>query len=416
MTIRIDVSKNFRALKKSERKAILEGKNDRRYSIKFKRAGIKSSRTTKYYGVLTGIPMLQKFVPAKQFMANIDCPSCRGRKFSPAHDEHKLCHLSIGEFMCSTFWSLEEWIQSISSHTSESSLNFAVNQISMFVRNAVELDLGHLSFHRSIPTLSGGELQRLRLVQVFNTQLSDLLIILDEPLSGLSGEDKKAIFDNIVKLSEHHTMLIVDHNKTFIKKARTVTALGEKGGRHGGNIVDASKFIASQHLDQKYETPKPTEVNRIFLNAPIYGFSGAELEIGKCALNIIYGKSGVGKSTLLREYLPQYFTNYQYVQQKALVGKKDSSVATALNILDVIVGEFAKENGKDKKFFSKMSGGEGACRACSGKGFIGYGNDYRLRALIECRDCRGTGYSHKLNRYCIRGRNLRQAPYTLVQY
>ena len=59
-------------------------------------------------------------------------------------------------------------------------------------------------------------MQRLRLVQVFITQLSDLLIVLDEPLSGLSGEEKKSVFQNILSLIDKHSIVIVDHGRWFM--------------------------------------------------------------------------------------------------------------------------------------------------------------------------------------------------------
>ena len=81
-------------------------------------------------------------------------------------------------------------------------------------------------------------------------------------------------------------------------------------------------------------------------------------------------------------------------------------MVTALGILDNITREFAKEFSKDKGFFSKLSGGKGACRSCSGVGYIDFGNDYRVRAQIECRECNGTGFSSKLQRYRIREKSI----------
>lgn len=397
----IDYKKNFRMLKESEKHVILFGESKEKYSVKYKKAGIYSRRTTKYYGIMTGTPMLTKFSIAKEYLADIVCTCCNGQKYSSEHNNYKLNKLSIGEFMCTPFSLLKNWIEAVCLDMNNSNLSFAVSIVSRFVQKTIELDLGHLFFHRAIPTLSGGELQRLRLVQVLNTQLSDLLIVLDEPLAGLSGTEKLSVFDNVLKLSERHTMLIVDHHDTFIKKAKVIIALGEKSGKNGGNIIDAKKYMNSLVPNEKLEPLKPSKIIPMKLDSPVYGYSGINLEIAQNCLNLIAGKSGVGKSTLLREYFPQYFAHYSYISQKSLVGKKNSSVATVLDIFSRITDGYAKKFGKEKQFFSKLTGCEGACPLCSGIGYIDYGTDYQIRTQIVCRECNGTGFNKSLKKYKI---------------
>jgi excinuclease UvrABC ATPase subunit len=402
----IDIRKNFRTLKESEKQSILYGESKKKYFVKYKHAGILSTRTTKFYGPLTEIPMLRKFSPNKKFMANMECPICNGWKYSLAHNKFKLFELSIGELMCTPFSEMNGWIHKLLDETSNSNLSFAASQISRFIKKAVELGLGHLFFNRSIPTLSGGELQRLRLVQVFNTQLSNLLIVLDEPLAGLSKNEKPVIYDDIVRLSKDHTMLIVDHSKSFLSKAKKIIVLGEGGGKNGGSIVDTNQFFDSQRIDIKYLQPRIGNIVRIDLDSPVHGFKGVNIEIVEKSLNILTGQSGVGKTTLLSCYLPRCFEKYRYIQQKALIGKKNSSVATTLGILDLIQTGYAKVHNKDRKFFSKSAGGMGACNSCGGVGFIDFGSDYRINTMIECEQCKATGYSRRLEKYQIRGKSI----------
>lgn len=67
-------------------------------------------------------------------------------------------------------------------------------------------------------------------------------------------------------------------------------------------------------------------------------------------MNLITGYSGVGKSTLLREYLPQYFDSYLYINQKPMMGNKNSSVATALDIATRISEAFGKNIRRIRSF------------------------------------------------------------------
>ena len=263
-----------------------------------------------------------------------------------------------------------------------------------------------MCFHRAIPTLSGGELQRLRMVQVFTTQLSDLIIVLDEPLAGLSGEERKSIYNNVIALAKKHTVVLVDHGDTFYKAATKIIALGEKGGSAGGKLIDVDEFLKKQKGIKKIDPIKPESQITVELNSSIYKYQGAKVSFAKNCMNLITGYSGVGKSTLLREYLPQAFDSYLYINQKPLLGNKNSCVATVLDISNKISELYAKKHKKDKKFFSNLTGNDGMCPVCAGAGYIEYGDDYHQSTRIECRECEGTGFNKILKKYKIKDTSI----------
>ena len=402
----IDYKKNFRMLNDEEKQAFLYGESEAKYSIRYKKTGMNSRRTTKFFGIMTGTAMIPKFVPAKQFFADQVCSLCHGNKYSQKHNEYKLHELSIGELMCTPFENMNKWLELLSKNTYESNLIFAISKVSSFVKKALSMNLGHLFFNRSIPTLSGGELQRLRLVQVFNTQLSDLLIVLDEPLAGLSGAERVAVYENVMELSKRHTMLVIDHHRAFVQTADVVVALGKYSGRNGGRLIDFKEYLKSQDIDLPYRPLAEDKTIHIVVESPVYEYKGADVWIAQGRLNVIAGKSGIGKSTLLREYMPQYLDRYIYINQKSLSGNKNSFVATVLDIFRYITENFANEFGKDKRFFSNLTGCEGACPYCLGAGYIDYGNDYRMKAQIECKECSGTGFNKNLRKYLLCGKSI----------
>ncbi len=403
---KIDCNKTFRDLSDREKQLILFGESTEKYQVKYKKVNSLSSRTTKFYGVLTGNPMLPGVGIGKSFYSDFECECCHGKKYSPLFDEYKVEGLSIGEFMTIPFSELKSKIENIEKKVTDDSLTFTIKNLKAFVDKAIELNLGHLCFHRAIPTLSGGELQRLRMVQVFTTQLSDLIIVLDEPLAGLSGEEKKSIYNNVVELSKKHTVVLVDHGDTFCKAAIKIIALGEKGGSTGGYLIDAKRYLEKQKNISNYEVPIVEETIDIELNSSIYKYRGAKVSFAKNRMNLITGYSGVGKSTLLREYLPQYFDSYLYINQKPMMGNKNSSVATALDIATRISEAFGKKYKKDKKFFSNLTGNDGMCPICAGAGYIEYGDDYHQTTRIECRECEGTGFNKLLKKYKIKDKSI----------
>jgi excinuclease UvrABC ATPase subunit len=403
---KIDSNKTFRELSDKDKKLILYGESSLKYSVRYKKTNAFSRRTSKFYGVLTGTSMLPNCGIGKSFYSEFECNCCHGKKYGKQFDEYKVQGLSIGEFMTTDFASLQTVVDKISKEISDDRLAFTIKNLKFFIDKAVELNLGHLCFHRAIPTLSGGELQRLRMVQVFTTQLSDLIIVLDEPLAGLSGEEKKSIFENVVSLTKKHTVVLVDHGETFYNVADQIIALGEKGGSAGGKLIDVEAFLKKQSGIKKSEPPKPSTQTMIELHSSIYKYKGVKVSFADNCMNLITGYSGVGKSTLLREYLPQYFESYLYINQKPLLGNKNSCVATVLDISNKISELYAKKHKKDKKFFSNLTGNDGMCPVCAGAGYIEYGDDYHQSTKIECRECEGTGFNKLLKKYKIKGASI----------
>lgn len=398
----IDSEKTFRELSDKEKDLLLYGESSEKYSVRYKKVNALSRRTSKFYGVLTGNPMLPGVGIGKSFYSDFECECCHGKKYSPLFDEYKVEGLSIGEFMTVPFAELKSKIEHIEKRITDDRLTFTIKNLVSFVNKAIELNLGHLCFHRAIPTLSGGELQRLRMVQVFTTQLSDLIIVLDEPLAGLSGEEKQSIYNNVVELAMKHTVVLVDHGDTFCKAATKIIALGEKGGSAGGKLIDVKEFFKKQSGIEKLEPLRPEKQINVELNSSIYKYNGVKVSFAENRMNLITGYSGVGKSTLLREYLPQFFDSYLYINQKPLLGNKNSCVATVLDISNKISELYAKKHKKDKKFFSNLTGNDGMCPVCAGAGYIEYGDDYRQSTRIECRECEGTGFNKILKKYKIK--------------
>lgn len=403
---KIDSDKTFRELSNEEKDLLLYGESTGKYSVRYKKTNAFSRRTSKFYGVLTGTQMLPNCGIGKSYYSEFECECCHGKKYGKQLDSYEVQGLSIGEFMTADFSFLQDVIDKISKEILDDRLAFTIKNLKAFIDKAVELNLGHLCFHRSIPTLSGGELQRLRMVQVFTTQLSDLIIVLDEPLAGLSGEEKKSIFDNVVSLAKKHTVVLVDHGDTFYRVADKIIALGEKGGNAGGNLIDAEEFFKKQSEVKRIIPPKAEIQIKVELNSLIYKYKGVKVSFANNCMNLITGYSGVGKSTLLREYLPQYFESYLYINQKPLLGNKNSCVATVMDISNKISDLFAKKYKKDKKFFSSLTGNDGMCPVCAGAGYVDYGDDYHQITRIECRECEGTGFNKILKKYKINGASI----------
>lgn len=397
----ISIQKSFRQLSNKEKQKILYGESKNKYSIKYKVTSHYSTRTTPYYGVMSGKPMLKSFSPSKDFFSELICKWCRGEKYEEGHRENTIAGLSIGELMTLSFNEVLKWVTDVRGQYKSSDIEFSISQIEQFAQKAVELNLGYLFLNRTIPSLSGGELQRLRLIKVFSSQLSDLLVVLDEPLSGLSFQEKEIVYQNIKTLSKSNTLLIVDHHDLFVEDASSIIALGEGGGMHGGSLIDVGQYLKKQKLSLSIKVLPEEKIDVIRIPTNVYNFKGVDIRIAADRMNIIFGRSGVGKSTLLREYLIQYYDSYVYINQKPMTGSSNASVATSLDISGKLANLFAKTFDKEKSLFSNMASADGACKTCCGSGYITYGSKGQSQIVLKCKDCRGTGYDKKLNRYKI---------------
>lgn len=403
---KIDCKKAFRQLTDKEKTLILYGESNEKYSIRYKKTNGFSRRSTQFYGVMTEKPMMINYTYGGQFYTDKTCPCCQGKKYSLQHEQYLINGLSIGDFMTTPFDQLLGYIEKMIAENTDTNLLFAFNNIRKFALKAIELNLGYLFFHRAIPTLSGGELQRLRMVQVLSTQLSNLLLVLDEPLAGLSGNEKIVVFQSVVDLAKKHTIIIVDHSDIFVKSSKQIIALGKKGGIDGGFIIEAKQYLKEQNAKNKIEVFSAKKIDHIIINNKVYLYNGVNIKIGEACMNLITGRSGIGKSTLLREYFPQYYENYLYVSQKPLLGNKNSSVATALDISTSISNLFAIKHKKDKHFFSNQTGCEGMCEICKGAGYVEFGSGYDSKIQLMCKDCDGTGFNKKLQKYRLQGKNI----------
>ena len=98
--------------------------------------------------------------------------------------------------------------------------------------------LGHLSLYREMPTLSGGEVQRLFLASHLDSGMDSLIYILDEPTVGLHESEKEELLRSITALKElGNTVIVVEHDRNTIEMADHVVDIGPGAGVEGGRVV-----------------------------------------------------------------------------------------------------------------------------------------------------------------------------------
>jgi excinuclease ABC subunit A len=108
------------------------------------------------------------------------------------------------------------------------------------LRFLCEVGLGYLQLGRGVPTLSGGEAQRIRLAAQLGSNLSGVLYVLDEPTIGLHARDNEQLLATLEKLqSRGNSVVVVEHDEETMRRADFVVDLGPGAGVHGGQVVAA---------------------------------------------------------------------------------------------------------------------------------------------------------------------------------
>ena len=187
-----------------------------------------------------------------------------------------------------------------------------------------ELGLWYLMLTRGVDTISGWEIQRLRLAKQLGNKLTGIIYVLDEPTIGLdSWEIKKAITAIKRLQAMGNTIVVVEHNEEFIKASDWIVEIGPGAGDFGGELVfngSYQDFLKSKTLTADFITGKrkvcvdfshrPTNKRVEIRNARKYNLKNINVKLNLGSFTVITGGSGAGKTTLM------YTTLYRFLNER----------------------------------------------------------------------------------------------------
>lgn len=187
-----------------------------------------------------------------------------------------------------------------------------------------ELGLWYLMLTRGVDTLSGWEIQRLRLAKQLGNKLTGIIYVLDEPTIGLdSWEIKKAITAIKRLQAMGNTIVVVEHNEEFIKASDWIVEIGPGAGDFGGELVfngSYEDFLKSKTLTADFITGKrkvcvdfshrPTNKRVEIRNARKFNLKNINVKLNLGSFTVITGGSGAGKTTLM------YTTLYRFLNER----------------------------------------------------------------------------------------------------
>ena len=297
-----------------------------------------------------------------------------------------------------------------------------------------QVGLGYLALDRPAGTLSGGEMQRLRLSAQLGSGLTGALYVLDEPTIGLHPRDTKALLSNLRALVDGgSTVLVVEHDAETIRAADHVLDLGPGGGRNGGHIMaegPASRVLVDPQSPTARALAESARIDRPkrplsdrwieLMGASAHNLKDVTFRVPVGRMCVVAGVSGSGKSTLVRHVFypalrralglvadePGAFRSLKghKVVKRALavdqspIGRTPRSVpATFLGVWDEIRKLFAalpeaKTRGYGPARFSFNTPNGGRCPACDGQGFIVSEMAFLPDVVAPCESCGGARF------------------------
>jgi excinuclease ABC subunit A len=321
----------------------------------------------------------------------------------------------------------------------------------------LEVGLGYLELGRGVPTLSGGESQRIRLAAQLGSNLSGVLYVLDEPTIGLHARDNDQLLDALGQLKRRgNSVLVVEHDEETMRRADHIIDLGPGAGVHGGEVVATGTLqelmrhpesITGQCLRARRQFPargsrRPVTKSTVpwlkLRNAALHNLKNltAELPLGR--LVVVTGVSGSGKSTLVRECLLPALTagikarkpvrdsagtrrnlvvegietlQAVYEVDQTPIGRTPRSIpATYVGFFDDIRQLFAQTpearlRGYSPSRFS-FNSPQGRCEECCGAGVIKLEMNFLPPAFVTCESCGGSRFNRETLDIEYRGMNV----------
>lgn len=381
---------------------------------------------------------------------NVPCPKCNGTGLG-----EEASHTTIGG---KTITELESmYISDLLAFCSEHSdaHNPIMKEIISKLSCMVDVGLHHLALSRPVPTLSGGEIQRLFLASYMIAEMDSIIFVFDEPTIGLHEVEKENLIRIIRKLVDGgNTVVAVEHDENFMRQADYIIDMGPEAGVRGGlkiyeggydEFLQCTGSRIAPYLSQKMgfkikSEYRPIDKTKalIISNANLHNLRNVTVPIPIGVMVGVAGVSGSGKSSLIsdtlvpklkellkskcvvddevEENIDAVLTGVEnikrcYVIDQRPIGRSRTSCpATYTGIFDRVRTLFAEtEQAKAKGYtaglFSVNS--EGGCLKCKGNGVVHYHVGFGNFIDVDCEDCGGSGYIKEALEVTLDGKNIR---------
>ncbi|MFJ6700193.1 ATP-binding cassette domain-containing protein [Streptomyces sp. NPDC091272] len=360
---------------------------------------------------------------AERFLTSSPCPACGGSRLRPESLAVTFAGRTIAELAALP---LAELAEVLAAHEGGTTARVLTDDLRARIAVVTELGLGYLGLDRTTPTLSAGELQRLRLATQLRSGLFGVVYVLDEPSAGLHPADAEALLVVLDRLkAAGNSVFVVEHHLDVVRRADWLVDVGPAAGEHGGQVLHSGPPAALAEvpesvtrrflLDRQPPPPRTVREPSGWLKlGPVtrHNLHGLQAELPFGALTAVTGVSGSGKSTLagqITDELPGV-QRLVTVDQKPIGRTPRSNLATYTGLFDVVRKLFTEEREsrargyKAGRFSFNVKGGR--CETCQGEGFVSVELLFLPSTYAPCPDCHGARYNPRTLQVTHRGLNI----------
>ncbi len=387
----------------------------------------------------------------EEFMTNIECPDCKGRRLRPEILAITVGGKNISEVTELSVDRIQKFFQKLQLTERENMIAERIlKEIHARIGFLMDVGLDYLTLARTAGTLSGGESQRIRLATQIGSGLVGVVYILDEPSIGLHQRDNDKLLATLKHLRDiGNSLIVVEHDEDTMLAADYIVDIGPGAGRDGGEVVAAGsvedimreeRSVTGAYLSgrKKIEIPaerRPIQRDNLLVikGAAEHNLKGIEVEIPLGLFTCVTGVSGSGKSSLVNEILykrlvrdlnraktrPGKHEDLLGIEQldkvinidQSPIGRTPrSNPATYTGLFDLIRDIFAqtteaKVRGYQKGRFSFNVKG-GRCEACAGDGIVKIEMHFLPDIYVPCEVCQGKRYNRETLEVKYKGKTI----------
>ncbi len=409
-----------------------------------------------------------------QYMVSRDCPLCGGKRLRRESLSVTFDGMDIADLMSLPLGRLDGIMRPYCDGTAprmatlrrehpETALVTERITQDLVARVSVMLDLGlgYLSLERSTPTLSPGELQRLRLATQVRSNLFGVVYVLDEPSAGLHPADTEALLTALERLkASGNSLFVVEHDLDVVRRADWIVDVGPRAGEKGGHIVysgppaglaqveasETRRYLFAAERPAAHTPRKPKGWLRL-RGVTRNNLVNVDVAFPLGVLTTVTGVSGSGKSSLVSQVLVELVaqrlghplpadpddaaaleraapvtlggritegmddvTRLVTVDQKPIGRTPRSNLATYTGLFDHVRRLFAATKAARARRYDagrfSFNVAKGRCETCEGEGFVMVELLFLPSVYAPCPTCHGARYNVKTLEIAYRGRNI----------